>query len=119
MSGVRKLPSKKLLATAKKNLSKYQQEVKIRRWVYILGYSSVFLGGLLLFMYIAGDYFNGALARLGIRGITNERSGAYVDCTIPENKNHEYCFRPTPRANRHWKTLKRRGSQKKTAFGLN
>ena len=112
-------PSKKLLAAAEKKLSDYRREVKARKWIYTVGYSVVLIGGLLLFMYLAGDYFNGALARLGIRGIANERSGAYLDCAAPENRGHEYCLAPMPRANRHWKTLQQRGSGKKTAFSLN
>ena len=109
---------KSISAATIKKLAQYKREKRRQIAFYAIGYSAVLIGGFFLFMYLAGDYFNGVLSKFGMRGLSNMMSGVYTDCSRPENRYQDFCQPPKSRADRQWQTIRRRGTTQSAAFGL-
>ena len=112
-------PKKSISAATQTKLAQYKRERTRRIAVNAIGYSAVVIGGLFLFMYLAGDYFNGVLAKFGMRGLSNMMTGVYSDCSRPENRDQDFCQPPKSRADRNWQNIRRRGTVKSAPFSLN
>ena len=57
----------------------------------VVGGTLIFFSSVTFGMLVSGDYFSGILGVFGLRGISNEEAGVYVDCSKAENKKSRYC----------------------------
>ncbi len=76
----------------------------------IVGY--IVLGFLLLFILILtiGERYFGLAGSLGLGGFYS-RSGAYLDCSIPENRSNRVCGYTYGPREREWKDIQNRGKR--------
>ena len=100
---------------ARRALAAFEQEQRAKRIRNVFGYALVLAAGLMLFLYLGGDYSRNVLGWLGIAPLSNDATGLYADCRRPENRGKGFCAGQVERAVQDWSAIEKKASQ---PFGL-
>ncbi|MDC0358235.1 hypothetical protein OAO01_05405 [Oligoflexia bacterium] len=97
-----------------------ERQIKLQQAEHRQRIVSRYVYGCMLFLIVVFlEYFTGdplgILGVFGIEGVSYQKTGAYVDCTQRENRNHSYCKLKgaDEAASKTWKNMKhsKKGSQ--------
>jgi hypothetical protein len=64
-----------------------------------------------ILLAVGGERFAPILELLGLKGLYNEETGAYADCSKPENKQIVYCQPKDDSYSQEWKKISRSGKK--------